>query len=61
VGFTEVVPVGAEVREDTPLAVVHAGSAADAEEAARLFREACGISDAKPEERPVVYERLTGD
>jgi thymidine phosphorylase len=61
VGFTEVVPVGAEVREDTLLAVVHASSAADAEEAARLFRQACRISDAKPEERPVVYARLTGD
>jgi len=61
VGFTEVVPVGAEVRKETPLAMVHAKSEADADEAAALFRQACRIADEKPAGRAVVYERLTGD
>jgi len=61
VGFTEVVPVGAEVQKRAPLAMVHAKSAADAEEAAELFRKACRIADARPEGRAVVYARLTGD
>jgi thymidine phosphorylase len=61
VGFTQVVPVGTEVQKQSPLAMVHAKSEADAVEAAELYRKACRIAGARPEGRAVVYERLTGD
>jgi thymidine phosphorylase len=60
VGFTEIVPVGTQVRKQSPLAIVHAKSEADAAEGAKLFRQAYRIAGRRPKGRAVVYERLTG-
>jgi thymidine phosphorylase len=61
VGFTDVVPVGARVERNTPLAMVHAKSEADAAAGADLLRKAFRVGEAKPAARAVVYARLTGD
>ena len=58
VGFTQIAPIGSEVGSDTPLAIVHAVSAADAELAAELLRNACTVSDTPPATRPVIYDTI---
>jgi thymidine phosphorylase len=58
VGLTDIVPIGAEVGPDRPLAVVHAASEAAAEEAAAELRAAVAIGDEPPPPRPVVAGRI---
>ena len=60
VGFSEVASIGAFLDKNTPLAVVHAASDADAEQAEVLLREACTMSTEAPEDTPVISEILTG-
>ena len=58
VGFSDILPVGAAVNSDRPLAVVHAADEASAHEAAARYAAACTISTTEPDSRPVIAERL---
>ncbi len=60
VGFSEIAPVGAEVDDETPLAIVHAASEADAEVAEKNLLAAVTVGATRPAERPVISEILTG-
>ena len=60
VGFTDIAAVGTRLDADTPLALVHAASEADADRAAGLLRSACALSEQAPETRPVVTDILSG-
>jgi thymidine phosphorylase len=57
VGLTEIAPVGAEVGPQRPLAVVHAASDADADEAAAALRDAITVGDPPPP-RPAIVARI---
>ncbi|MFI0844809.1 thymidine phosphorylase [Mesorhizobium sp. IMUNJ 23232] len=59
VGFTRLLPLGAEVRPGDPLASVHARSEADADRAAAALAAAYGIGDAKPAAKDPVVRRIT--
>ncbi|MDH3645851.1 MAG: thymidine phosphorylase [Gammaproteobacteria bacterium] len=58
VGLGQIAATGSEVDAQTPLAVVHAASRADAERAAPVLRSACTISDSTPDKKPVVYDTI---
>jgi thymidine phosphorylase len=58
VGLTEIVPVGAEVGLDRPLAVIHAASDAAADEAVAALRKAVVVGDEAPAPGPVVAGRI---
>lgn len=58
VGFTDVAPIGTEVGDGRPLAMVHARSKEDADEAAGTLRAACLVGNAPPDGTPVIYERF---
>ena len=60
VGFSDIARVGTELDGDTPLAVIHAASEADAERAVTNLLAACELGDSPPEDRPVIGEILTG-
>jgi thymidine phosphorylase len=60
VGFTGVIPVGTSVDRQAPLCIVHAASREAAQRAAAAYREACTVSNVKPEARPMVLEKLSG-
>ena len=60
VGFSDIAPVGTLLDADTPLAIVHAASSADAEKAEENLLAAVTVTDAEPAKRPVIYEILTG-
>ena len=60
VGFSDIARKGTELDTDTPLAVVHAASEADAEVAERNLLAAVTLADAAPPELPVILEILTG-
>ena len=60
VGFSDVARVGTELDANTPLAVVHAASEADAERAEKNLLAAVTLADAPPAQRPVIHEILTG-
>jgi thymidine phosphorylase len=59
VGLTDVIDVGAPVRADTPLCMVHAASEAAADEAIAILRAAIHVGDEAPPRRPVVMERVS--
>ena len=61
VGFSDFVTIGTRLDKETPLALVHAASEADAERVSALVLGACTVSAEAPEERPVVVERLTAN
>ena len=61
VGLSDVAAVGEHVDNERPLAVIHASSEDSAERAAIMIRDACEISDSRPEERPVVYETIKAE
>jgi len=62
VGFAAVAPTGTRVGPDeTPLALVHAASEEDAEQAAANLRAACTIQDTEPAPRPVICGRQPAD
>ncbi|TDR90141.1 thymidine phosphorylase [Enterovirga rhinocerotis] len=58
VGLVRFAGIGAEIEEDTPLAIVHAGSDDAAERAARAVRAAYSIGERPPVIPPVVGERI---
>ena len=59
VGFSEFAPIGTAVDRERPLALVHAASEADAEQAADALRAAVTIAADAPAPRPIVYETLS--
>ena len=59
VGFSDIAPIGRELDDGTPLAVVHAASERDADKAEQNLLAACELSDSAPKDRPVIYEILT--
>jgi thymidine phosphorylase len=60
VGFSDIARTGTELNSDTPLAVIHAASEADAEAAERNLLAALTLAESAPPERPVIHEILTG-
>ncbi|GAB3525501.1 thymidine phosphorylase [Photobacterium proteolyticum] len=58
VGLSDMIALGTEVNADTPLAVIHARTEAQWEEAAKAVRENITISEQKPEPTPEVYRRV---
>ena len=61
VGLTDIASIGTLLDEHTPLAVVHAASEADAEQAEALLLAACTTGEEAPETVPVISEILTGN
>jgi len=59
VGFSQMAPIGTELGNERPLAIVHAASEADADKAIQNLQKACKTALAAPAERPVIYEVLT--
>lgn len=60
VGFDEILPIGAEVDEQTPLAMIHAQSEEAWQQAAAAYLAAVEVGEGRPANRPMVYERITG-
>ena len=60
VGFSSFAAIGSALDRETPLAVIHAESEADADQAEANLRKACTVSAEAPEGRPVICEILTG-
>ncbi|MBT8107743.1 MAG: thymidine phosphorylase [Gammaproteobacteria bacterium] len=60
VGFSDIACVGTELDADTPLAVVHAASEADAERAAGNLLAAVTLGESAPPQRQVIHDILTG-
>ncbi|MCP5089932.1 MAG: hypothetical protein GY949_03310 [Gammaproteobacteria bacterium] len=60
VGFSEIASIGMQLDGDTPLAVVHAASDADAGRAERNLLAACQLGDSIPAGTPVIRDILTG-
>lgn len=58
VGVTRMLPVGAEVREGEPLAIVHARSQGDAELGAAVIADAYLIGEGKPALQKAVIRRV---
>jgi thymidine phosphorylase len=61
VGFSDFATIGTQLDQETPLALVHAASEADAERVSALVLDACKVSAKRPDERAVVIERLTAN
>ena len=60
VGFSNFAPIGTELDKDTPLAVIHAASEDDADNAERNLLAAVTLGEEAPAERAVICEILTG-
>ena len=60
VGFSDIAAVGTQLDGNTPLAVIHAASDADADKAEQNLLAACRLGDSAPEAGPVIYEILSG-
>jgi thymidine phosphorylase len=61
VGFTDIAHIGDTVDPETPLAIIHAATDEQAEEAAMLLRSACEVSEAGVPAQAVIYDILTAD
>jgi thymidine phosphorylase len=61
VGFSDIASTGTRVDQQTPLAVIHAASDADAVHAEANLRAAISLADEPPADRPVIIEILTAD
>ncbi len=59
VGLTEIAHIGDTVDKARPLAVIHAASDEQAQAAAELIRNACGVSETCETNNPVIYEIFT--
>ncbi len=59
VGFSDILPIGAAVNRDRPMAMVHAASQDDAQRAAAAYRDACTISEKAPDSSPVIKKIMT--
>ncbi|MDH3546719.1 MAG: thymidine phosphorylase, partial [Gammaproteobacteria bacterium] len=60
VGFSDVAPIGTLLDTETPLAVVHAASDADADQAEQLLLSACVLGEEPPAAAQVVTEIIPG-
>ena len=60
VGFSDIAPVGTVLDSATPLAVIHAATDSDAEQAEANLLAAVTTASETPAERPVICEILTG-
>jgi thymidine phosphorylase len=60
VGFSAVASIGTELGVDTPLAIVHAATEADAMAAEAAYRKACTTAAAVPKKAAMISEILTG-
>jgi len=60
VGFSDIAPVGAQLDQHRPLAVIHAASEDDAQQAEGLLRAACRLGTEALPDSAVVTEILTG-
>lgn len=60
VGFSDIASIGTLLDDHAPLAVVHAASEADAEQAEAMLLEACTMGTDMPEIASVISEILTG-
>ncbi|WP_250458502.1 thymidine phosphorylase [Microbulbifer litoralis] len=60
VGLSDIRAPGDSVNTDTPLAMIHAASEADAERAGERLRRAFRLGDADIKSRPVILERFGG-
>ncbi|MGF1685627.1 thymidine phosphorylase [Photobacterium japonica] len=58
VGLSDMIRLGDEANAEQPLAVIHARTDAQWEEAAKAVRAAITIADEKPAPTPVVYRRV---
>ena len=61
VGFVEVAPIGAQIDNNRPLALVHAADEATAEIASKMLRKASSIGDSMPAGRPVIFKVLDAE
>jgi len=61
VGFTEIAHIGDTVDSEAPLAIMHAASNEQAEEAAMLLRSACEVTETGVPAQAVIYDILTAD
>jgi thymidine phosphorylase len=59
VGFSDFIELGQRADAQRPLAVVHARSESQFEEAQRALRGAIVVGDSMPEKRPMVYKKIT--
>ncbi|MEG3126979.1 thymidine phosphorylase [Pantoea cypripedii] len=59
VGLSEMVTLGTYVDAQRPLAVIHAASEAQWQQAAQAVKTAITLSDTAPPETPVVYRRIS--
>jgi thymidine phosphorylase len=59
VGFTDMARLGDSVDTARPLAVIHAASEAQWQEAAKAVKAAIKVNDTAPTETPVVYRRIS--
>ncbi|STR56100.1 thymidine phosphorylase [Klebsiella oxytoca] len=59
VGFTDMVPLGARIDTQQPLAVIHAKDENSWQEAAKAVKAAIKLDDKAPEITPTVYRRIT--
>jgi thymidine phosphorylase len=59
VGLTEVISIGENATSDRPLAVIHARTESDADEAEAKLRQAITLGDEPPEPTQEIYERVT--
>ena len=60
VGFSDIASIGTELDADTPLAVVHAASEADADRAVDSLLAAVTTGETAPRRAPVIHEILAG-
>ena len=60
VGFSDIATIGTQLDGNTPLAVIHAASDADADKAEQNLLAACRLGDSAPEAGPVIYEISSG-
>lgn len=59
VGLSEMTTLGTKIDVQRPLAVIHAASEAQWQQAAEAVKAAITLSDRAPEETPVVYRRVS--
>lgn len=59
VGLSKMISLGDQVTADKPLAMIHARTEAQFEEAADQIQRAITVSDTLPEQKPQVFKRIT--
>jgi thymidine phosphorylase len=59
VGFSDIAPVGTAVGPERPIAIVHAASAAAADQASENLRKAYMVGQTQPSPRPVLHDLIT--